>query len=269
VITIEQASQRRRKRRRALDDLHRLLEDRKSIIVTHYSCESLNDRPDGSSPRVTSIAVRDFSSGQTTSFSIHQVAERHGVPIDEIGSQYDEFEKQMLSEFSEHVHRHNNCWWVHWNMRDGNYGFSAIAHRSRVLGLDPIEPHEDRRFDLARTLHAFYGAKYAEHPRLPNLVKSNEITDKDMLTGNEEAEAFEKGEYVRLHQSTLRKVAIIANILERLEEGRLKTNATYQDQYGTRLAAFAGVLKDHPWPVVGISIIGVAGFIITVINWIT
>lgn len=49
------------------------IDDRKNhVVVVHYSCESFYDRPDGSTPRVTSIAVRNLGSGQTESFSISQ-----------------------------------------------------------------------------------------------------------------------------------------------------------------------------------------------------
>jgi len=43
---------------------------RRAAWVIHYSCESFYDRPNGASPRITSIAVRKLDSGQTLSFSI-------------------------------------------------------------------------------------------------------------------------------------------------------------------------------------------------------
>jgi hypothetical protein len=73
--------------------------------VIHYSCESFYDRPSGASPRITSIAVRRLGSGQTTSFSIHQVAERHGHDLEKIDPSYDTFERQMLEEYFSFVDR--------------------------------------------------------------------------------------------------------------------------------------------------------------------
>ncbi len=266
MITISQANERQRKRKEALDDLSRLLKDRRSIMVIHYSCESFYERTDGTSPRITSLAVRNFSTGQTASFSIHQVAERHALPGEQITQQYDELEKEMLKEFNAHLAQHRDKWWVHWNMRDVNYGFAAIAHRSRVLGLEPTDLVEDRLFDLARTMHRLYGATYAPHPRLKNIVEMNKISNKDMLDGKGEADAFEAREYVKLHQSTLRKVDILANLLERVEDGRVKTAATRQEQFGSRLAALAALLQEHPLAIVVLALAGLIGFIITLIG---
>lgn len=268
MITVGQANERRRKHREALEDLGRVLNDRRMIMIVHYSCESFYDRPNGASPRITSIAVRSFATGQTTSFSIHQVAERCGVPADQIAARYDELEKKMLGEFNEYLSRHLDKWWLHWNMRDVNYGFAAIAHRSRVLGVEATEIGDDRLFDLARTLYRLYGATYAPHPRLKNVVEMNKISDKDMLTGQEEADAFDNGEYVKLHQSTLRKVDVLASILERVEDGRLKTKSKRSEIYGSRMAVLAAVFQEHPIAVVVLGVSGIIGLITTVIGWI-
>jgi hypothetical protein len=130
-------------------------------------------------------------------------------------------------------------------MRDINYGFPAIAHRYRVLGGNPLEINESNMVDLARLLVAIYGTKYISHPRLQKLMEKNKITDKDFLSGADEATAFQKKEYVKLHQSTLRKVDVIANITERLGNGVLKTNAKWKDIYGSYPAALGEFLKEH------------------------
>ena len=76
--------------------LDSIFADASNAWVIHYSCESFYDRPNGASPRITSIAVRKLDSGQTLSFSIHQVAEQQGVAFDQIGAHYDLLERQML-----------------------------------------------------------------------------------------------------------------------------------------------------------------------------
>ena len=77
------------------------------VVVIHYSCESFYDRPNGTSPRITSIAVRNLASGQTTSFSIHQVAERRKM-LNNIEEHYDNLEKEMLDDFNNYIHSHSN-----------------------------------------------------------------------------------------------------------------------------------------------------------------
>ena len=225
----------------------REIDDRKdNALVVHYSCESFYDRPDGSSPRITSIAARNLGTGQTESFSIHKVAELKKVSLAEIASQYDQLEREMLDEFGDFLQRNSHCTWVHWNMRDINYGFQAIEHRHKVLGgQPPSRLPEERKFDLARALTSIYGVGYAGHPRLESIVRMNKITDKSFLVGKDEAAAFENGDYVKLHQSTLRKVDILANIFGRTVDGSLKTNATWWESRGINPAVVAEVITEH------------------------
>lgn len=55
-----------------------------NYLIIHYSCESFYDIKDGHTPRITSIAVYDYSTAQTDSFSIHKMAEKSHVNIDDI-----------------------------------------------------------------------------------------------------------------------------------------------------------------------------------------
>ena len=138
----------------------------------------------------------------------------------------------MLKEFYQFMSQHKTYDWIHWNMRDINYGFPALEHRFKVLKGKPEELDESRKFDLARAVVAIFGNKYIGHPRLVKLMEMNHITARDLLDGPGEAEAFETKEFVKLHQSTLRKVDVLANILGRLIDGSLKTNATWRDRHG-------------------------------------
>jgi hypothetical protein len=125
---------------------------------------SRRNRREGRSPRTTSIATRRLSSGQTMSFSIHQVAERERVPF------------------------------------------------------------EERKFDLSRLFIDIYGVSYIGHPRLERLLQKNRIEPLNFLNGAQEAEAFANRNYVGLHQSTLRKVDVIANIAGRAHDRNLKVD---------------------------------------------
>jgi len=227
--------EKRRRRKQALENLQELGRQEEHILLVHYSCESFYDRPEGRTPRVTSIAVRNYSSGQTVSFSIHKVAEIRKFPFLEIESKYDQLEREMLDEFFSYMSERKTGIWIHWNMRDINYGFPALEHRYRVLGGEPTILDDRQKIDLARVLIAIYGRGYIGHPRLGSLVKHNKITDLDFLSGQEEADAFDNKDYVKLHQSTLRKVDTLANILERLQVGSLKTNASWTDIHGFSL----------------------------------
>lgn len=80
---------------------------------------------------------------------------------------------------------------------------------------------------------------------MENLVKLNDITSQDMLTGKEEAQAFDNKEFVRLHQSTLRKVDVLANIAERAIHDDLKTLASWWERHGLGIKAKIEWLKEH------------------------
>jgi hypothetical protein len=241
--------------------LDKLFDAAAHTLVVHYSCESFYDRPNGASPRITSIAVRNLDTGQTTSFSIHQVGERHGQAADAIDANYDSLEKEMLGGFFAFVERHPNHNWMHWNMRDTTFGFAAVEHRFRVRGGNPIVIPDDNKFDLSRLLVDIYGVGYIGHPRLDNLVTKNNITRLGFLTGAEEAAAFESHNYVGLHQSTLRKVDVLANIAGRAQDRTLKTNATWWERNGSSFRGVADTVASHPLYVLLAVVAGIASIV--------
>lgn len=208
-----------------------IIEKPMNYIIIHYSCESFYDIKDGRTPRITSIALRYLDTAQTISFSIHKIAERKKL-IENIQENYDLLEKEMLKEYFNFISDHSNYLWIHWNMRDGNYGFYAIESRYQVLGGRPKVIEDSKKIDLARLMVELYGLGYIGHPRLENLIDKNNIGKKDFLKGAEEAKCFQNKEFIKLHQSTLRKVDIFNTIIEKLAEGTLKTNSKLQDIYG-------------------------------------
>ena len=122
-------------------------------------------------------------------------------------------------------------------------GCSALEWEASPLAAFVVP--DDRKFDLARALYTLYGPRFAQHPRLQNLVDHNGISRQDFLTGLEEAQAFESGEFVKLHQSTLRKVDLIADIAQRVVEGRLRTQARLWDRIGPYPEAAIESVKNH------------------------
>lgn len=238
--------------KRAKQSLDSAFQNPEHAVVIHYSCESFYDRENNpQSPRITSIAVRNLDSGQTKSFSIHLIAERHGL-LDSIDQHYDQLEREMLEDFYAHVHVKQHCKWLHWNMRDANYGFEALENRLRALRGNPIHIQEEKRLDLSRLLVSIYGIGYIGHPRLENLMHHNHVTPRDFLTGAQEAGAFESKEFVKLHQSTLRKVDVLANLAERAHAGDLKTLSSWWEIHGRSVKAAGEWLKEH-WLISGLT----------------
>lgn len=237
-----------RRRKEARQALMSISESREHTLIIHYSCESFYDIKDGRTPRITSIAARHFASGSTDSFSIHKSAELNSISFADIDANYDSLEKKMLDEFFRFLEIHQHYRFVHWNMRDINYGFQAIEHRYRVLGGAPTSIHDSKKTDLARLLIDIYGPGYAAHGksgRLHTLLDLNSIKTKDALTGAEEAQAFAGKEYVKLHQSTLKKVDVIDNLLDRFIDGSLKTQARFGHKYGYHPAIVLEIMQEH------------------------
>jgi hypothetical protein len=249
-----------RKWKHAKGQLDEVFLSAENTLVVHYSCESFYDRANPQSPRITSVAVRNLESGQTRSFSIHLVAERRHL-LDVIEQHYDDLERDMLEEFFEYMRVNQHCKWLHWNMRDANYGFEALENRFKALGCVPFHLDERNRFDLSRILIGVYGVGYIGHPRLENLLTLNHITPMDFLSGAQEAGAFLSKEFVKLHQSTLRKVDVLANIADRAHRSELATLSTWWDRNGQSLKRAIEWLKEH-WLISGVStavaIVGIA-----------
>ncbi len=222
-----------------------LFSDPKRVLLIHYSCEDFANRPDGSSARVTSIAVRHLDSALTTSFSIHHSAELLKVPYPEIRSRYEELERHLLDAFNSFITKYISFTWVHWSMRDSNYGFPAIYHRCRLHNIVPTEIAATSLVDLARCLIDIYGSGYMSHPRMTKLMERNNISNLGLLDGLGEVSAFASGDYVGLHRSTLRKVDAFESILSRAHAGTLKTNYRWKDIYGRSPRDVVLFLKEH------------------------
>jgi hypothetical protein len=103
------------------------------------------------------------------------------------------------------------------------------------VGGEPYVVEDDKKFDLSRLPIDIYGVGYIDHPRMEKLLAKNHIEPLDFLTGAGEARAFEKRNFVALHQSTLRKVDVVANIAGRAHDRNLKTNTTWWEMHGGRV----------------------------------
>ena len=235
------------KHKKAKDIFKEIDKNPENYLIVHYSCESFYNIADGHTPRITSIAVYSYASAQTDSFSIHKIAEKMHISMLEIESRYDELEKKMLDEYFEYIREHKNYKWIHWNMRDINYGFKAIEHRYEVLGGEPINVDDANKIDLSRLFIQCYGVNYIEHPRMEKLLLLNNIQAKDYLKGADEAAAFAAKEYIKLHQSTLRKVDVFADLLNRAIQNTLKVKSKWYEIHGISPQGIFDFCRDRWW----------------------
>ena len=196
------------------------------FYIVHYSSETLYE-PDGEramSPRITSIVVRHYQTGQTLSFATHAAAETVGIAPAEVDARFDEVEREILTKFYTFVRDRRERTWIHWNMRTLTFGFEHLEHRYRVLTAQeaPAIPVEVR-LNLNDILKARYGEDYVPDPRMPSLMKLNGGLVQGFMTGEEESRAFRDGDYIRMHASTIAKVSFFAHVISLALSGKLTT----------------------------------------------
>lgn len=219
--------------------------NKKDYLFIHYSCESFYDKTDGYSPRITSIAIRKVDDGQTELFAIHKIAEIKGISPNEITKHYDELETEMLTRYFDYVTRHSEKTWIHWNMRDANYGFKALEHRAEVLNVEPTKIDDNRKIDLALLFIQRYGDHYVKNPKMKNLIEKNHIVHKDLLYGKEEAEAFKNKEFVKLEMSVSSKVTIFSSFLDLAIDNKLDIDSKKSEIFGTTLRGWCARINDN------------------------
>ena len=243
-------SARLRQRKDGLDQLNDIIKDKSKSFIIHYSCESFVTNH-GKTPRVTSICINNLKTSQTHSFSIHLQAQFEGIDFSNLlQDDYDRLELAMLTEFTNFVKEHPTSKWIHWNMRDSNYGFLAINNRLRILNGSPYVIPDDLKYDYPRILQLIYTQGYENNRpkgRLLNLAERNDVTTSNAMTGQEEADAFDNKDYLKLHMSTLRKVDIIQVVVNKTESGELKTAAGTRAIFGLTIPGLFVLVKETPW----------------------
>lgn len=103
----------------------------KNVCIIHYACTNFNDPI--SPARITCIAIRSLADSSTKSFSILDEAQKKQLNRGGILQNFDSIECSMLSEFFDYVKYLHNPIWLHWNMRDAQYGFEALEKRYHYL----------------------------------------------------------------------------------------------------------------------------------------
>lgn len=239
----------------SIETLQKIDANKKDYLFIHYSCESFYDKTDGYSPRITSIAIRKVDDGQTELFAIHKIAEIRNILFDEITEHYDELEQEMLTRYFEYVLYHTEKTWIHWNMRDSNYGFKALEHRAEVLGVKPVKIDDNHKIDMALLFIQRYGDHYVQNPKMKNLIEKNHMNPKDLLYGKEEAEAFENKEYIKLGMSAASKVKVFSSFLNLAIDNKLAVDSTKFEIYGSTFKGWCAIIQDKTWCKIVISII--------------
>jgi hypothetical protein len=229
------------------------------FYIIHYSSEHLFDQAiEGITPRITSVVVCHYATGQLQSFAIHTAADVLGIPRDAVADRYDAVEREMLRQLYEFVGPRTQNFWVHWNMRSVVYGFEHLAHRYQALTggtIAPIIPVE-HRINLNDVLRQKYGDLYAPHPQMINLIRMQGELPMHFLSGAQESTCFNNREFIRMHQSAISKVQFFRFAIGQLIKGKLTTTGLgianqidrlLSSQWARVLTFFTSVLGLGSW----------------------
>ena len=194
-----------------------------------------------------------------SSFSVHTIAEELKINKSEIVDHFDEIEKIIVERFFKFAEsKGENVKWVHWNMKNINFGFEHLEHRYRILtNQEPFHINEKNRYNLSSMLNHKYGPNYAKHPKMLSLMELNGEKHRDFLTGEEEVSAFKAGEFVKMHKSTMCKVYFFEMVLRKMQSNELKTETN-------RFKYFVNELYKNPV----VQIIGIVGIAFSIVSTI-
>lgn len=242
----------------AREGLARLFVHPSSVFVIHYACESFDEANGYASPRITAIALRNLGTGDTTSFSIHAEVELSRRRHHDVAG-LDVMEAAMLARFYDFVARNPYATFLHWNMRDEKFGFAAIAHRSALLGIQPVSIHDSQKYDLSRGFVEMFGSGYVEKPYIETLAANNGLSTSSFLSGRDEAQAFTQGQYYKVLQSVLCKVAIIAECAQLASDRTLVTDAGWWTLNGGQMREAYEMFWRNPVRAISGLVLGAGG----------
>lgn len=249
--------------------IKKYMTNKREYAFIHYACQSFYEAQCENSPRIVAICILFAGNNQVFVFSLASLAEREGIDLSQADNKViDDLENKMLTEFYGFLKQEKNTksikYWLHWNMKDQNYGFEAISQRYCKLNRRKKAPYQidnEARVNISAVLSQRYGDNYAPHPRLQNILEMNNIKPMNLLNGKEEATAFDNKEYLAIDRSVQAKVHAFSEVLNRVGNDELKTNSRpLKDIYGISISGILLYLKENV--IFGILSSAVGGIII-------
>lgn len=234
-------------RKNAMNNLKKLVEDPSKVLFIHYSQSKTYDEDDygNISPIITSIVIKSLDGDIDKQFAIHFEADKADIPLDQIQDSYRELELRILRSYNDFVKRHQNCVWVHWDMKNIHFGFEAIKHRYEKIFEnlnDYCEIPSVQKKNLRSILEGIYGDNFVNGPDFLKslLTKNNKNTsDPNYLSIEIESNEFERKNFEIVIKSVDTKVEFIRKAIRKLIDKKLVI--TYKNNF----AIFVDVVN-HP-----------------------
>lgn len=233
-------------RKIAKANLKKLIEDPSKVLFIHYSQSRTYDEDYGNiSPIITSIVVKSLDNQIDQLFAIHLEADKADIPVEQIQDSYRELELRILNSFNNFVRRHQDCIWVHWEMKNVQFGFDAIKHRYEKIvnnTNDYCEIPTNKKQNLKIILEGIYGENFVSGPDyLKSLLSENngKITNNEYLSVDNESQEFEHKNFTSVINSIDTKVEFIRNATKKLTRNQLIVS------HKNKFAIFVDVVN-HP-----------------------
>lgn len=245
-------------------------------LFIHYARQNCFSDAYEKGPRVVAIGAMNANSEQFVVFSLKKSADKQGKSFFELSdSEKDIIESSMLQDFFEYVENNKDKVWLHWNMKNNNFGFSAIEDRFRMLNGNPIHFEEGKLINISVLLKKKYGINYAKDNiwngktmgRMYDIFILNQITDSNILDGEREIIEYIVKNITSIEQSVLGKLKAFKIIMEKTADNVLKCRGNIlKDVYGLNIMGIARYIQDNALLALLFSILG--GIVATVIcHW--
>lgn len=193
-------------------------------------------------PRVVAIVVMNAESEQFAVFSLKKSAEKQDCDFFKLNDlEKDKIEHDMLQDFFEYVKNNKDKVWLHWNMKNNNFGFSAIEDRFHMLKGNPTHFEEGKLINISVLLKKKYGMNYAKDNmwngklmgKMYDIFMLNHITDSNILDGEREIIEYILKNITPIEQSVLGKLKAFKVIMEKTADNVLKNRGNLlKDVYG-------------------------------------
>lgn len=210
---------------------------------------------------------------QTMAFSLKKSAEKYNTDFFEASDDdKDVIEADMLQSFFEYVKDNQEKKWLHWNMKNNNFGFSALEERFETLGGKPFHFEEGKLINISVLLKKKYGRNFAKDStwngkmmgKMYDIFTLNGITDDSILNGEQEIKEYILKNIMSIEQSVLGKLKAFQTIVEKTSDNELTTRGkVLRDVYGLSIGGVFQYIQDNAILAFLSSILG--GVIATVI----
>lgn len=237
-----------------------------NYIFIHYARQNCFADAYEKGPRIIAIVAMNAESEQFAVFSLKKSAEKEGNDFFKLSeTEQDQVEHNMLHDFFEYYNKNNDKIWLHWNMKNNNFGFSAIEDRFRSLKGNPHPFDDGKLINISVLLKKKYGINYAKDNmwngklmgKMYDIFVLNHITDSNILDGEREIIEYILKNIIPIEQSVLGKLKAFKIIMEKTADNVLKNRGNVlKDVYGLSVQGIAKYIQDNAVLALIFSILG-------------